>query len=525
MAVKRKEMGEKSRITLRQRLQAAVQSIQWTYAVFWKPCPPPQGELVWSDGYYNGSVKTRKTIIVSRERSPEEHGLQRSDQLRELFENLSASGDGSQSSTATRRPTAALSPEDLTDTEWFYLVCMSCTFDPGTGIPGQAFSKGRPVWLCKANEATTKVFSRALLAKTACIQTVVCIPMAEGVLELGSTELVREDTSIVQHVVSFFVELAKPTVSEPSISSSQSGENGHQDLRPSSQDGPSSEQPRQRQKMERCSAFQSWKEFQRQASISSSQVKSQCQAMLKNVLFRVPHMYTAAEKSEAAKMNDSGGDSQSKSVSRKEDDVNTAHAMLERRRREKLNDRFLMLRNMVPFVTKMDKVSILGDAIEYLRQLQRQVADLEQRNKVLEARLRGQDVPVEAEKAQSSPPQDHPQEKPAPQDMAVDMEPEDSFPMSTTYKLGPDSSSYKAEIQMQDDFTALEIECSFRQGILLDILAALDKLNLDVSTVEARTPDQRTFCASLKAEAKDLPRASEQDISEALQRVTRPLSS
>ncbi|EFJ38534.1 hypothetical protein SELMODRAFT_73360 [Selaginella moellendorffii] len=361
-------MGEKSRITLRQRLQAAVQSIQWTYAVFWKPCPPPQGELVWSDGYYNGSVKTRKTIIVSRERSPEEHGLQRSDQLRELFENLSASGDGSQSSTATRRPTAALSPEDLTDTEWFYLVCMSCTFDPGTGIPGQAFSKGRPVWLCKANEATTKVFSRALLAKT-----VVCIPMAEGVLELGSTEL-------------------------------------------------------------------SWKEFQRQASISSSQVKSQCQAMLKNVLFRVPHI-------------------QSKSVSRKEDDVNTAHAMLERRRREKLNDRFLMLRNMVPFVTKMDKVSILGDAIEYLRQLQRQVADLEQRNK-----------------------------------------PEDSFPMSTTYKLGPDSSSYKAEIQMQDDFTALEIECSFRQGILLDILAALDKLNLDVSTVEARTPDQRTFCASLKAE-------------------------
>ncbi|EFJ31612.1 hypothetical protein SELMODRAFT_87033 [Selaginella moellendorffii] len=361
-------MGEKSRITLRQRLQAAVQSIQWTYAVFWKPCPPPQGELVWSDGYYNGSVKTRKTIIVSRERSPEEHGLQRSDQLRELFENLSASGDGSQSSTATRRPTAALSPEDLTDTEWFYLVCMSCTFDPGTGIPGQAFAKGRPVWLCKANEATTKVFSRALLAKT-----VVCIPLAEGVLELGSTEL-------------------------------------------------------------------SWKEFQRQASISSSQVKSQCQAMLKNVLFRVPHI-------------------QSKSVSRKEDDVNTAHAMLERRRREKLNDRFLMLRNMVPFVTKMDKVSILGDAIEYLRQLQKQVADLEQRNK-----------------------------------------PEDSFPMSTTYKLGPDSSSYKAEIQMQDDFTALEIECSFRQGILLDILAALDKLNLDVSTVEARTPDQRTFCASLKAE-------------------------
>ena len=56
-------------------------------------------------------------------------GLQRSKQLRELYGSLSA-GDNNQQ---TRRPSASLSPEDLTDAEWYYLVCMTFTFTPGQG--------------------------------------------------------------------------------------------------------------------------------------------------------------------------------------------------------------------------------------------------------------------------------------------------------------------------------------------------------------------------------------------------------
>lgn len=63
------------------------------------------------------------------ELSAEQMGLQRSQQLRELYENLSA-GDNNQQE---KRPSAALSPEDLTDAEWFYLVCMSFVFAPGQG--------------------------------------------------------------------------------------------------------------------------------------------------------------------------------------------------------------------------------------------------------------------------------------------------------------------------------------------------------------------------------------------------------
>ena len=84
--------------------------------------------LEWGDGYYNGDIKTRKTVQAV-ELNDDQLGLQRSEQLRELYESLSAGDSGPQA----RRPSAALSPEDLTDTEWYYLVCMSFVFNVGQG--------------------------------------------------------------------------------------------------------------------------------------------------------------------------------------------------------------------------------------------------------------------------------------------------------------------------------------------------------------------------------------------------------
>ncbi|KAI3867697.1 hypothetical protein MKX03_012570 [Papaver bracteatum] len=54
------------------------------------------------------------------------------------------------------------------------------------------------------------------------------------------------------------------------------------------------------------------------------------------------------------------------------------HVMAERKRRQKLNQRFIALSALVPGLKKMDKASVLGDAIKYLKQLHEKAKALEE---------------------------------------------------------------------------------------------------------------------------------------------------
>ncbi|KAL5216606.1 hypothetical protein ABZP36_008007 [Zizania latifolia] len=145
----------------RNQLAATVRSIGWSYAIFWSIPTSRSGVLTWNDGFYNGDIKTRKITNSTDDLTADQLVLQRSEQLRELYNSL-LSGECDH---RARRPAAALSPEDLGDTEWYYVVCMTYTFRPGQGLPGKSFATNEFVWLCNARTADRKTFPRALLAK------------------------------------------------------------------------------------------------------------------------------------------------------------------------------------------------------------------------------------------------------------------------------------------------------------------------------------------------------------------------
>ncbi|KAK4428730.1 Transcription factor [Sesamum alatum] len=52
--------------------------------------------------------------------------------------------------------------------------------------------------------------------------------------------------------------------------------------------------------------------------------------------------------------------------------------MAERRRRKRLNDRLSMLRSVVPKISKMDRTSILGDTIDYMKELLERISNLQE---------------------------------------------------------------------------------------------------------------------------------------------------
>nr|AYK04368.1 basic helix-loop-helix [Marchantia emarginata] len=608
---------EVPKATLRGQLQAAVQSIKWTYTLFWQQSKQKE-VLVWGDGYYNGAIKTRKTVQAA-ELSQEELGMQRTRQLRDLYETLSTSGDGNQSTT--RRPSAALTPEDLTETEWFYLLCMSCSFSPETGLPGKALAQGRHLWLTETNEASPEVFTRSLLAKTARIQTVLCIPLCKGVVEFGSTELVREDPAIVQHIKTFFAEQFKPVGSEQSSSGPQ-----HQGERILQQPGRSPvehhgggtawlsnsspwtsvnhqdsmltfshEAAREsahglhedavamlvddQKNMGGCedhlnpydtqgiSAFVDWRTTT--GTIQKAPQQENQQWMLKNALFHITQLYSAPRDENAFASAENRNKGGPKKPAGAQEDLNVSHVLAERRRREKLNDRFMSLRALVPFVTKMDKASILGDAIEYVKQLQKRIQELELRAKQAESLRPPHSHPDDLSKSQlaDSTPKNSPSETfnssqfeimsngnhmtgietnvNCSFDGASNSDPKvpsgdnemKSSPSLVSDREDPgfcnsDGESnatqakrlegVKADVKVNsEDDVCLELNCPWRKTLLVDVLRTLNDLQLDVFVIQASTTDGTlgTVFKGKMRESTQSPTATRTKLQAALERT------
>jgi len=178
--------------SLQQRLQALIEDAResWTYAIFWQSSYDYSGAalLGWGDGYYKGEEdKGKRKLNASTSAAEQEH---RKKVLRELNSMISGSS----------APTDDAVDEEVTDTEWFFLVSMSQSFVSGSGLPGQAFHTSRPVWVTGAERLADSPCERARQGQVFGLQTLVCIPSANGVVELGSTEVIVQNPDLMNKV-------------------------------------------------------------------------------------------------------------------------------------------------------------------------------------------------------------------------------------------------------------------------------------------------------------------------------------
>ncbi|XP_051126751.1 transcription factor bHLH93 [Andrographis paniculata] len=138
---------------------------------------------------------------------------------------------------------------------------------------------------------------------------------------------------------------------------------------------------------------------------------------------------------------------ESRSKSKKADGQPSKNLMAERRRRKRLNDRLSMLRSIVPKISKMDRTSILGDTIDYMRELLDKIQSLREEG-------------VEDNLNQINPTGSYLKEL-KPNEMLVRNPP-------------------KFDVSRRNKDTRVEICCATKPGLLLSTLTTLDALGLEV---------------------------------------------
>lgn len=180
--------------TLQQRLQALIEGAResWTYAIFWQSSDMEYSSsamLGWGDGYYKGEEKKGKN-----KNSTSATFLAEQEHRKKILRELNSLISGQQGSTDDAVD------EEVTDTEWFFLISMTQAFVSGSGLPGQALYSSSPVWVAGAERLASSHCERARQAQGFGLQTLVCIPSSNGVLELGSTELIFQSSDLMNKV-------------------------------------------------------------------------------------------------------------------------------------------------------------------------------------------------------------------------------------------------------------------------------------------------------------------------------------
>ncbi|KFK42564.1 hypothetical protein AALP_AA1G011600 [Arabis alpina] len=462
-------------IRLREQLAVAVRSLQWSYAIFWSPSLIQNGGLEWGEGYYNGETKRRKNKSYEAE---SEYGVHRSKQLRNLYlcmleGNTTHGHDDDDNNTSGN---VMLSPDDLSDEEWYYLVCMSYVFSPAQCLPGKALANGETIWLCNAQHSESKLFTRSLLARSASIQTVVCFPYLGGVIELGVTDLIAEDHNLVQHIKECLLETSKSDSSEMKISEGNSKleELKDEDLvykkTLSNVVGFSANISKRKDldSSDSGSSFLRWKS----SSLPSN--KNHQKKMHSNVLWKILHDVPLMHSADAKQTETTG---LNQCVSMDHDDDSSDN---------KEKEKFSVLKSMVPTVNEVDKESILSNTIKYLQELEARVEELESR--ITQPTIKENIISEIIEE-------------------------------SSETEQGMVRDERNVRVKLKESEVLIEVRCLYRDYIVADIMEAMSNLNMDAFSIRSSNEDG-FLLLNLKAKFRGAVVTSVGMIKRELKRVT-----
>ncbi|KAI4326779.1 hypothetical protein L6164_019315 [Bauhinia variegata] len=293
---------------LEQNLQFLVQSCPeywWVYTIFWqasKDIGAGRVLLHWGHGHFRGS-----------------HGNDYTDRSLQVLDR------------------------HVTASEWFYTLSMTRSFGAGdANILGRAFSSATDVWLVGLNEFQLEEYcDRVREARSHGIQTLVCIPTANGVLELGSTDLIKQDWGLVRLAKSIFMTATNDAAA-----------------------------------VSLCESIAVTVPFVQKETVLKHK---------NNYKLRKKTLVNIQEAENGSSSSDSGQGHEDYATRRRGRSRKAAseilmppnHVEAERQRRERLNQRFYALRSVVPNVSKMDKASLLSDAVAYINQLKAKTEQLQ----------------------------------------------------------------------------------------------------------------------------------------------------
>ncbi|KAJ9563520.1 hypothetical protein OSB04_008680 [Centaurea solstitialis] len=406
--------------TIQQKLQNLLQNQPqpWQYAIFWQAFNNESNDCIslsWGDGHFqtnNHHIPTTNTTTTTLPSSTSSA----------TFLTVDSTKSG------LREIQALLGPENRDDAEWFYVISLTRSFTPGDGsAPGTAFGSNSMIWSSSCE--------RAKEAQIHGLETLVCIPTANGVVEMGSYNVIEESWSLAHQVQSLFRgDSTSSNCSTPAPLPSlfqHKHENKSMNINAFSNDhentvsfadmvlmaGGLEEEEEEEEGMNNIMEFEStttpddemsknigshfgmkrnMMEFESTTTPDDEMSKNIGSHIRMKTNTSTPTTTTTTTNS-ASEEEDSDSDcqlvlatSKTKKLMQKKKKKKgketkdggrrhppVSHVEAERQRREKLNQRFYALRSVVPNISRMDKASLLADAVCYINELKAKVDHLE----------------------------------------------------------------------------------------------------------------------------------------------------